>query len=154
MSLQFRDFLKGIIPQDHRWKMKLLRKWDGIIGDLKDKVSIHCIQNNVLVLGVSHPAWAQELYFLSDTLKSKINEALEEERISTIRFKTVVMKKRDEAKENKVEVEPLKKNPSKVTLSNKESVCLGQVKDDDLRSALLVYYAQCYDSAPEVPRKK
>ena len=94
MASQFRDLLKGIIPQNHRWKMRLFRKWDGIIGDLKDKVSIECIHNNILVLGVSHPAWAQELYFLSDTLKNKINEALDEERIVDIRFKTIVMKKK------------------------------------------------------------
>jgi len=155
MATQFCDLLKGVIPSSHRWKMKLFRKWDEIIGDLKDKVSIECINNNVLVLGVSHPAWAQELYFLSDTIKSKINEALQEERIKDIRFKTVVSQKK-----NKKNVAPRKKTPSskkdlkKVTLSDQESVCLGQVKDDGLRGALLMYYAQRFVGSPEVARKK
>ena len=133
-----------------------MRKWDDIIGDLKDKVSIECIQNNVLVLGVSHPAWAQELYFLSDTLKMKINEALQEDRIKDIRFKTVVLKKRSEKtkKNNKKNGRSSRKDIQSVTLSDEESVCLKQVKDDGLRGALLMYYAQRYEGPPGVARKK
>ena len=147
MASQFSDLLKCVIPQNHRWKMLLFHKWDGIIGDLKDKVFIEKIQNNVLTLGVSHPAWAQELYFLTDTLKVKINEALSEERIVDIRFKTVVFKKqpKKDQKDKMVKMETIKEDFRKVTLSSKESICLNQVKNDELRAALLTYYAQRYD---------
>ena len=59
-------FLHDFVDQKHQWKIKLFENWKTIVGKFEDKVTIIRIENNLLVLGVCHPAWAQELFMLSD----------------------------------------------------------------------------------------
>ena len=73
MSKCLKELLINIIPKEHSWKITLFQNWDNIIGSLKNKVIIDQIKDDVLYLGVVHPAWAQELHMLSPMLKAKIN---------------------------------------------------------------------------------
>src|SRR3989304_6289270 len=90
MAHHIHKILATVFPEEHRWKMDLFEHWDSLIGNLKGKVKIEKIENDVLTLGVVHPAWAQELYFFSGMLKDKINGVLNEERIRIIRFHTLL----------------------------------------------------------------
>lgn len=84
--------LTDIIPVEHSWKIKLFTSWDAIIGNMKDKVRIEKITNSSVTLGVTHSTWAQELFFLTPLLKEKMNLVLQEEKIKTIKLKTVAFK--------------------------------------------------------------
>lgn len=81
MARAIKEFLKGCIDRDAQWKIVLLKHWDDIIGPMKENVSLEYIKNNRLYLGVTHPAWAQELFLLSPILKKKINQLLKKELI-------------------------------------------------------------------------
>ena len=93
MAEQICSFLNDIFPKEHVWKMKLFQNWDGIIGSLKSKVRIEKLEGSMLVLGVCHPAWAQELFMLSNVIKNKINRLLKEDKIKDIDFLIITDRK-------------------------------------------------------------
>ena len=74
------ELLVDFVLPEHNWKITLFNNWNRIIGSLKDKVFILKIEKNLLVLGVLHSTWAQELFMLSDELKKRINSIFKEER--------------------------------------------------------------------------
>lgn len=138
MAKQIQSILTQLIPDEHRWKINLLKEWDSIIGPLKGKVIVDKIQGEVLVLGVVHPAWAQELHMLMPLLKKKINACLDKERITVIRFRFI-----DKAvlcncsaifrpKIRKSIIPPAKHD----TLNHAETSALLATKDMELRAAL------------------
>ena len=145
MADPIHKILSNIFPEEHRWKMDLLERWEGLIGNLKDKVSIEKIERDVLTLGVVHPAWSQELFFLSDFLKDKINTALKAQRIKKIRFKTkgdvrkrvVATKKITQAQ---VDVCDIDEN---IALPVNGEKSLQLIKSEECRQALQRYYIRC-----------
>ncbi len=93
MARQISELLRDFVSKEHNWKTKLLKDWGTIIGPLKNKVTVEKVEGKLLVLGVTHPAWAQELFLLSDMLKKKINSHLDREYIKIIRFKILQVRK-------------------------------------------------------------
>jgi len=148
MAKALKELLLGIIPQEHQWKVTLFKNWDEIIGPMKDKVIIEKIEESVLVLGVAHPAWAQELFLLSPMLKQKINRYLQTERITRIRFKFLdlpghrsdTLKKQtvyragDEQKNVILKV---------IALSESEKTMLERINNLDLRCSLEQFFQRC-----------
>lgn len=139
------QILTKVIAQDHMWKTKLFNCWHSIIGSMNSKVRIESISKDCLVLGVCHPAWAQELVFLTPMLKKKINETLQEERIKTIHFKTVDFSKRKL---------PTTINDQPIHIEQQTEVCehcftfmehsaLQSVASDELRNELAKFYVRC-----------
>lgn len=139
MSQQINKVLQKVFPEEHRWKMELLGGWSTIAGNLIDKVRIERIQNDLLVLGVSHPAWAQELFFLSGVLKDKINKFLGGEKIKAIRFQTVDLS----IKKNKCVPTKQKFSKKESHVSIKKKPVLNNIKNKELRDALALYYDRC-----------
>lgn len=138
MKKDIASILNDIIPIEHRWKIDVLRQWDSIIGPLKGKVTIDAINGNVLVLGVTHPAWAQELLMLMPLLKQKINACCDRERIAVIRFR-FIDKQRIASKTNGFKGKKRKALLPFVghdTLNHAETVALDTVKYQPLRQAL------------------
>ncbi|MFA6527380.1 MAG: DUF721 domain-containing protein [Candidatus Babeliales bacterium] len=147
------SLLAHLIPAEHRWKIELLKQWDSIIGPLKEKVIIDKIQDNVLILGVVHPAWAQELLMFMPLLKQKINACCDKERITVIRFRFI-----DKAtlhskiagiqtKKRKTTAPPFKHG----TLNNAETKALAGIKNPNLREALEHFL---YASRQRNPKKE
>jgi len=148
MAKALKELLLGIIPQEHQWKITLFKNWDEIIGPMKDKVIIEKIEESVLVLGVAHPAWAQELFLLSPMLKQKINKYLQTERITRIRFKFLDLPglRSDTLKKQAVSrvVEHDKQVISPViTLSDREKAMLESVHNRELRLSLEQFFQRC-----------
>jgi hypothetical protein len=141
MAQHITDLLKNFIPSEHNWKLALFEKWPSIIGKLEGKVRIEKILNNVLVLGVCHPAWAQELLLLSPMLKKKINALFNEEKITVIRFKTVSFNKKIR-KPRFVQAFP-KNNAEPIVLNSKERLTLNGVKNENLKKELERYCLRC-----------
>jgi hypothetical protein len=126
------------------WKVILLSKWDEIIGSLKDKVIIDKIHKGVLVLGVAHPAWAQELLMLSPLLLQKINACLEKQYITAIRFKFIDVAALKSYKQNQtIFFKSEAGQPKNVTLSGREECVIEGIKDQDLQQALKGFLVVC-----------
>ncbi|MCK4517980.1 DUF721 domain-containing protein [Candidatus Babeliales bacterium] len=158
MSKRIGSILTTIIPQEHAWKVKLLGKWESIIGNLAPKVRIEKINRSSLVLGVCHPTWAQELYSMTNMLKKKINATLQEEKIKTIHFKIVQFKT-----EQQLKVE--NRSPQFLSQTTKsrgqQEHCLNimqhshlqeSVPNEELRHVLKRFYFRCKNTKLEAKK--
>ncbi len=143
MNNLIKNCLLSIIPQEHAWKITLFRNWENIIGELKTKVIIEKIKDDILFLGVTHPAWAQELHLLSSIIKAKVNSCLGQEKIKNIRIKLVNLKARKQKdKPNKRSQD----NSSELIckkLSKLEQNVLNSLSDDELRKIMYEFYLRC-----------
>lgn len=147
MSKQIKQLLENFIPKEHLWKIKLFMHWDEIMGPLKDKVTIEEIKDGILLLGVVHPAWAQELFLLSHTLKQKINTCLQQERIKVIRFVFIDKSKRSIAPQTQYFDKKIAiKQPKLVTLTQQEQKILQGIKDQALKTSLEEFCVRCKKS--------
>jgi hypothetical protein len=155
MSKNVGQLLVDIIPEKHQWKMDLFQQWNSIIGSLADKVRIERIKDDQLILGVTHPAWAQELFLMSHVIKQKVNNALDHERIKNIQFRTI-----DFEAERKVRAK--KKNTcdpgdiicNQVVLNDKEQQKLLNIENNDLRKVLEKFYIRCKKQRMRKSREK
>jgi hypothetical protein len=138
-----KDCLLNIIPREHAWKITLFQNWENIIGNLKTKVIIEKIKDDILFLGVTHPAWAQELHLLSPMLKTKVNTCLGQEKIKSIRIKLVSVKlQKQKPKFDKCVKDNLSEFICK-KLSNPEQNVLNRLTDNDLRNIMHEFYLRC-----------
>ena len=149
MSQQIKNILEKIIPYDQKWKIKLLQNWNTIIGHMKDKVIIEQIKNNTLLLGVSHPAWAQELHLLSPLLKKKINNFLKKNQIKEIRFRVKSPKTKNKTNLHEQRIKAVQNNslqnnsPTIYALSNKEKKTLTSIKDKEFQTSIKTFLIRC-----------
>ncbi len=138
MGTHINAFLMKIFPAEHQWKMTLLHNWDSIIGPLKDKVRIEKIHGKILVLGVSHPSWAQELTFVAPMLKRKINKLFDEPRIDVIQFHTVSLQAKKEPYKIAKKEAPAVSPPVYVDNAGKKG--LAHIENEELKHILSDYY--------------
>lgn len=65
------------------WKL-----WDGVVGE---KIAEHArpssIKKKVLLIKVTDSVWLQELEFMAETIKERLNSKLQREAIKKVRFK-------------------------------------------------------------------
>lgn len=155
MTKPIKDYLTTLIPQEQRWKITLFQSWDTLMGPLKDKVSIAQINNDILLLKVIHPAWAQELFLLSSMLKQKINTCLGTHRINTIRFVTSDIKPAKPINNHRYLVEQSRKPYTEniTPLTPQESLIIANVKDDELKQVLKLFFSRCKYLKKEFSKK-
>ena len=147
MSKNIGNLLINVIPEQHRWKMDLFQQWESIIGSLSDKVRIESIYKDQLILGVIHPAWAQELYLMSHVIKQKVNNALKDERIKEIRFRSVDFdagrKKIAKRTDPHATLQSSLLDKKKFVITEKERKKLSHIKNEDLRMVLEKFCVRC-----------
>ncbi len=146
MSQSLNSTLQSIIPPEHRWKMDLFKHWDEIIGDLGKKVIIQEIKDSVLILAVSHPVWAQELFLLIPILKQKINSYLVNDPIKAIRLRIKNFQPR--VLQRKV-ITSVIHQKIQVTVSWQEEKLLNKIVDCELRKALEDFLLRCKSQEKE-----
>ena len=139
MATNLKELLNTLINPSNNWKTDLLYRWKDIIGPLHSKVRIEKIHNDILVLGVFHSCWMQELYLLSPLLITTINEKLDQPYIKQIRFKQISLKK------NKIKTAIAKTIQKKeIVLSKADERTLAKIDDPILREALKAFRIRCY----------
>lgn len=138
--------LGALIPSvlnSQSWQLKLLAHWPTIMGPAHSRVRIERIQGSTLILGVFDQAWLQELYFLQDAVKQKINNYMQEHVITTIKFKRaepiVGLKPYNVPTGIVNEIAPNKI----IEITVPERQALAQCKDDELREYLQKYLTRC-----------
>jgi hypothetical protein len=139
------ELLHNFVGKQDNWKTILLQNWDQVIGSLKDKVTIEKIDRNLLVLRVCHPAWAQELFLLSDVLKQKINSLFDKEHIKEIRFISASFKKNSPVKSKNGNDFYNNANTKfdTVCLTPAEKKSLSNITDHELKESLEKFYIRC-----------
>ncbi|KKP23780.1 MAG: hypothetical protein SZ59_C0003G0004 [candidate division TM6 bacterium GW2011_GWF2_28_16] len=132
-----------VLPQD-QWKIKLFNNWDKVLGSLADKVVILKAERHMLILGVTHPAWAHEMFMLSDVLREKINLLLGKEQIKYIRFQVIKKPVKEQNNINNINLSEnlnnkINKNKN-FSLNRQEYASLTQIKDLELKEVLKEFY--------------
>ena len=68
--------------------MEIWKLWDSVVGK---KIAEHArpssIKKGVLMVKVSDSVWLQELEFMAETIKEKLNSRIQRQAIKKIRFK-------------------------------------------------------------------
>jgi len=140
MAIYLKEILQTIINPEKNWKTDLLYRWNEIVGPLHTKVRIEKIHDDILVLGVFHSCWMQELYLLSPLLIKTINEKLDQPYIKQLRFKHIGIKQH---KQKKTESFTIKKK-KEILLTKQDECALAKITDPVLRDALKSFRIRCY----------
>lgn len=145
MFINVHQILMNAIPTEHHWKLRLFQQWDRVIGRLKDKVRIEKIQDETIILAVSHPSWAQELLMMSSILRKKINDALQENRIKQIRFSHKSFTSRITASQESLQptIFDAINHQEAVSLNEHDKASLQQITNKDLQYVLEAFYLTC-----------
>lgn len=140
MSKKIGEFLHSIVPAEVAWKLTLLKAWPDIVGKLAERVSIFSIDADRLILQTSHPAWAQELNFLTPLIHEKIDALVGPEIIRSISFKIIkrrAVQTTASFPRNDHSLHSIKHPP--YAMSKQEVAKLETLKDEQLREALRDY---------------
>lgn len=115
---------------------KLIKNWKYIIGkDLKGKVYIKKLQNDILFLTVPDSMWLQNMMFMRNTIKKKVNEI--DKNIKEIRFEVEKSKKRDWKDTNSIDISGMNVDNEKI-MSFEER--LEKIEDPVLKEKLRHLY--------------
>lgn len=141
------NHIKNIVTQiikssspEQNWKSSIMENWSEIIGSLASKVFIERIYQDTIILAVTDSCWMQELHLLSELIKTKINSALSQPRIKTIRFKYSTKKIMTQPKISVNEPLPFIPKP----LSPQEQQALTCIQDQELSQALTRFLQKCH----------
>lgn len=141
------NILHSLIPAEHRWKMELFKHWKQIIGNMHDKVIIQEIKDSVLILSVSHPTWAHELFLLIPLLKQKINSYLANDYIKAIRLRVKTFQ--PQSMPRRQIVKSIYKPHVYIQPSQQEQALLGKIVNHELRDALSSFLLRCKNQKRE-----
>jgi hypothetical protein len=150
VTIDVQKILMQAIPAEYRWKCKIFQEWDSIIGSLKGKVYIQNIHQDVIILSVAHPCWAQELLMMSAMFKKKINQIIIAEngkqRIKSIRFSYRSFIKHLSVAKHFVRssiLQEMQLQLATIPFSPLELRALKKVKNDELQEHLSSFYLVC-----------
>ncbi len=131
--------LSKFLDNDNNKYLFVLKNWESIVGNLKEKMRLEVVQDDLLIIGVYESHWMQELFLLSRHIQKKINDSLGDMRVKGIRFKLVEKKQIKKRPENISKQVAFKK----VDLSEHQKQGLKKIKDENLRTSLLSYLYRC-----------
>ncbi len=143
MSRSIKELLTTIIPKHHAWKIKLIDQWSDIFGSLSSNVFPVLIKDTTLVIGVTHPIWAQELYMLEATFKAKINACTDGHPISTISFRVMNKPKQKNAHSAVTNTNQTVLPEKCLLLSSAEQKLLTTIRDEEFKTAMHQFLARC-----------
>lgn len=138
----FKNIIDNLLKPSHKseaWKLKLIKEWPQVIGNLHKKVSLQKVHNTSVVLGVHDSSWMHELYMLSKLIIKKINTYLNEQKIQTLRFQC--LEKKVLHKMHTVEKKIILKH--NIHLNQQQESALLKIKDRELSQALKQFLGRC-----------
>ncbi len=135
---------KAPADQSQAWHLKVISEWPQIVGTLHEHMRVEKIQGSMLIIGVFHASWLQELYLLSPMLIKTINDYLQHPYVTQIkckaaaRSKNMAMDSRAPSSTPTIEnaAQPKAKLLVRRQLTSLESRTLEKVEDLELRSML------------------
>lgn len=141
MAHHIKDSLASLLVKEVTWHTVISQQWHTIMGDLSNRMCVEKIQKNTLIIGVYDAGWLQELYYLSDMIKQKINDYLQAPHVHEIKFKATLRRKQMSSPVYEKKQFSLKKHP----LSPLEQSALNRIEDTNLRSLLHEFLLRSYE---------
>jgi hypothetical protein len=115
---------------------KVFEVWDEVVGEtIAKKAKPEIIRNRVLVVKVSSSPWLQELQFMKEQIRDKLNEKIGEKLIDDLFFQLGKVQVNKEESTTPSSEEWLEVSLPKKELSEVENSLKG-LKDPDLKSTL------------------
>jgi hypothetical protein len=107
---------------------KINKAWKQIVGKkIAENTLPDRISRNTLIVNVSNTVWMQELHFLKDIIREKLNACFNDLKLQDIRFKTG---KVEQNKQSRWSVDLPALSREETLIAEEESL---QIKDENLR---------------------
>ena len=137
--------LMRVVDRGCWWKLNLLSRWRDVVGGMADHVWVERVDGGVLILGVEHPCWAQELSLMSDRLLERVREIVGGSRVKRVCFRVMDRVVRSERGECQLSVlgNSVGRVVGRVRLTGDEEAELALVRDDELRALMRSFYEGC-----------
>lgn len=123
------------------WRFTLIKSWPSIFGPLSQYTRLEKVDGSTLIIGVYDPHWMQELHLLSPTLIASVNNHLQKQVVTNVKFKLAQRKVRTVQSIKKLHTEEEKTTQAQVRLNPHQQQALTDIKDPELKKALLNYFA-------------
>lgn len=140
MAVGLNVLLNSLLKTDNDWRLRLVKEWPVIIGDLHSKMRLEKVVDDTIVIGVYDSHWMQELFMLSRTILRTINIKLGNEEVKQIRF-TLATAQKKSLKPKKIT--ETRESLNVLRLSQQQSAALGTIKDLDLQQSLQKILQRC-----------
>jgi len=86
-SLLERVFTEKLKAPEITFDQQISKIWLRVVGkEISRHAEPNGLRNGILFIAVTHPLWTTELQYRSDSIRSKINELLDQELVKEIRF--------------------------------------------------------------------
>ncbi|MCU0577973.1 MAG: DUF721 domain-containing protein [Desulfobacterota bacterium] len=134
LSEILRDLVEGAALGPDPAVLRLLEAWPGLLPEgLRPFVVLEGVREDVLVVTVSHPVAGQQMQFLREDLRRRVNQAVGRPLIRELRVKMGPLPPDEPAR--KMPVEKRVDQPRTLTRKEKGSIqrLAGEIKDAELR---------------------
>ncbi len=140
MGHQIGTLVQNLFSRFNDWRFTLIKSWPSIFGPLSQYTRLERIDGSILIIGVYDPHWMQELHLLAPTLIASVNDHLQKQVITGVKFK-LAQRKVHTPITIKKNTEHQQHTPTSLRLTAHQQQALMDVKDPELKSALLTYFA-------------
>jgi hypothetical protein len=123
------------------WRFTLIKSWPSIFGPLSQYTRLERVDGSTLIIGVYDPHWMQELHLLAPTLIASVNNHLQKQVITGVKFKLAQRKAHTAPTIKKNSDEHQEKTIAIPHLTTHQQQALMDIKDPELKKALLTYFA-------------
>lgn len=141
MAMAVKDLIPKLLNQKLDWQLQLMQQWPSIVGSLQTRIRLEKFYDSTLVIGVYESHWMQELYLLSSVILDGVNDFLGERRIEAVRFVLVEERPKPVRWMHRAkQFHAIQQNDC--ALSEKQTKALQDIRDEDLKIALMQFLAR------------
>lgn len=141
MGQHISSLVNNLFSRYDDWRFTLIKSWPSIFGPLSQYTRLEKVDGSTLIIGVYDPHWMQELHLLSPTLIASVNNHLQKQVITNVKFRLAQRKVHTAPLIKKVHHEEIKTSQILVRLTAHQQQALTDIKDPELKKALLGYFA-------------
>jgi hypothetical protein len=140
MACTLKSLLDAVLKSEEDWRLRLVRQWPAIVGDLHSKMRLERVANDTVIIGVYDSHWMQELFMLSRVIIRTINGKLGAEHVAKLRF---ILAPTKEAQKKKMPESEVKNTGLRASMNVHQRKALKTIKDDQLQDALQNFFYRC-----------
>lgn len=132
-----KELVNYVFPVQSDWRLLLVRLWPELVGDLHERMRLERIKGDVVIVGVFDACWIHELFMLSPTLITLINERLGGMYVRKLHFiltdRRVLL-----SRQKKIEIAGHKKTG--ISMGSRHQQVLRTIKDEQLQKILETFF--------------
>lgn len=141
MEQHISNLVQNLFLRYDDWRFTLIKSWPSIFGPLSQHTRLEKVDGSTLIIGVYDPHWMQELHLLSPTLIASVNNHLQKQVVTNVKFKLAQRKVHTPPIIKKNTAAPEHAQAPLIKLNTHQQQALVDIKDPELKKALLTYFA-------------